>query len=278
MPGFLTAVLAAVSVNAALALLVFFSKDFLSEWLKRKAGQGFDEKIEKLRTELRNSETAFTHELNRRQRDLETLRDGALSVASARRLALENRRLIAAERLWANLVELQSFKFVSAMMSIVKYEPTAKAASKDAGVRKMFEIYAKSAPVEKLSVISASNERPFLPATVWAYFWAYAAIVGYAVAQAKALELGAAETIKLDHDHVGKLIVAALPHYSDYVKDVGPGGFHYVLDSLEEQLLTELRNMLEGKEADAEQLAKAKAIMLEADKVQASSLAPRDEE
>ena len=57
------------------------------------------------------------------------------------------------------------------------------------------------------------------------------------------------------------MLKAALPHQSQFIEKSQPVAFHSLLDELEEKLLTELRNMLEGRDLDEAALVQAKDIM-----------------
>jgi hypothetical protein len=62
-------------------------------------------------------------------------------------------------------------------------------------------------------------------------------------------------------EHVQKILKAALPHQAKFVDEQDPGSYHYLLDELEASLLSELRNILDGKAADQRAAQHAKEIM-----------------
>ena len=92
-------------------------------------------------------------------------------------------------------------------------------------------------------------------------FSAYQAIVWFAVAKLHILKLGIADAKLLDPSGVEKLIKSALPHHAEYIEKRGPPAYHYLLDELETRLLVELRQMLEGTESDAANVAQAAEII-----------------
>jgi hypothetical protein len=47
-----------------------------------------------------------------------------------------------------------------------------------------------------------------------------------------------------------KILTAALPHRSKWIDEHEPGAYDMLLEEIEGYLLTELRNILEGREAD----------------------------
>jgi hypothetical protein len=243
--------------TVSLAALLFALRNYFGAWFKKRAEHGFDKKLEE-----------FRYELEQRQAKWAQLIEGALTTSAARRLALENRRLLAVERLWDNFVALQPLKFTSGVMARVKFEETAKAAPTSEKIQRLFATFGKTISPESMSIAVGNKERPFLPETVWAYFYAYSAIVHFSAVQLKSLEFGFDGSGSLQSEPIAKLIVAAIPEYAAYVAENGSAGFHYILDSLEDRLLAALRDMLEGKEVGPAQLAVAKSIMEEADKLQ----------
>jgi len=54
---------------------------------------------------------------------------------------------------------------------------------------------------------------------------------------------------------------AALPHQSEWIDGTPPEMYHFLLDELEERLLSELRNILDGVQADEAAAQKAKGIL-----------------
>ena len=60
------------------------------------------------------------------------------------------------------------------------------------------------------------------------------------------------------------LAKTVLPHQSDFMDEHGPYGAYFLLDEIKQKLLDELRLVLEGKEADREQLQHAIEITKQA--------------
>jgi hypothetical protein len=64
-----------------------------------------------------------------------------------------------------------------------------------------------------------------------------------------------------DLEKIKEVLKAALPDKSQFIESRQPSAFHDLLDELEEKLLTELRNMLDGRELDEAALVQAKHIV-----------------
>lgn len=65
----------------------------------------------------------------------------------------------------------------------------------------------------------------------------------------------------IDDDAIKPLLKAALPHQEKWIESNEPTSYHHLLDELEGLLLSELRSVLEGKEADRKATTRAKEIM-----------------
>ncbi|MGB7973802.1 MAG: hypothetical protein WCF81_05515 [Roseiarcus sp.] len=53
---------------------------------------------------------------------------------------------------------------------------------------------------------------------------------------------------------------AALPHQAEFIDQQDAGAYYYLLEDIEARLLTELRQILDGKEADQSTVERARKI------------------
>jgi hypothetical protein len=169
---------------------------------------------------------------------------------------------------WSGILALAPFKMASQMMGAINFEEAAKRSPSDPKVRQMFEGLGKGIDLTKMPPNEAAKQRPFVTPQVWAYYSAYSSMVSFAVMQMKTLEFGLDGRSLLKSEKVDQLVKTALPHYEKYVTDFGPSGYHLLLDELEEKLLASLKDMLEGKEADASAIETAASILRAAETVQ----------
>jgi hypothetical protein len=116
-----------------------------------------------------------------------------------------------------------------------------------------------------------STERIFVSPLAWAYFAAYQHIAYIAYQRTKLLTLGISDPTKLlNFNPLRATLKAALPHRSTYIDEQPISSYHYLLDELEACILNELKGMLEGREYDQAEIARAAEIMAEVNKVQES--------
>ncbi len=260
----------AISTTSLLALALWLLRSVISTRLTKSVQHEFEQKMETLRTNLRNGEELFKAELRAKETQIEVLRSAAMSGLASRQAALDKRRIDAVEQLWAAVTALNPAKTASAWMAPIKFEEAIKEASKNPKVREMFTIIGGLVDPKKLQNSDASRARPFVSPIAWALFSAYQAIVYFAVTQLQMLQTGLDMPNVLNADGVSKLIQVALPHQTDYIQKYGANAYHYLLDELESRLLDELQNILRGVESDKASVEQTAAILRESQSIMES--------
>lgn len=262
----------ALSTTSLLAIALWLLRSIISTRLTNSVRHEYDEKIEKLRSKLKESEEAFKAELKTKETQIEALRSGALTSIVNRQVALYERQIAAVEQLWNAIIELAPAKAVSTMMVSIKFEAAAKSAAKDHKTREFFNLIGGNFDLKNFKTPNASKTRPFVSALAWAYYSAYEAIVMHAAVKLHMLKSGIDMVEILKADYVIKLVNVVLPHQAEYVEKFGHEAFHYLLEELESNLLAELGKILRGDQSDKEHLEKAAKIMEEAERLQATNL------
>jgi hypothetical protein len=225
----------------------------------------YDEKIESLKSSMRQNEERMRADLTASQSQIESLRSGALAGVVSMRSYLYQKQIEAVETLWDAVVALGPAKMISAQMAIINFEEAAKEAARNEKARELFKMYGQS----EIQGIDASKVRPFVSAIAWALFSAYQTIVMHAVLRLKTLQFGFDKDFS-DIEGITKIVKVALPHRVTYINQYGISAFHYLLDELESLLLDELKRILDGMEADKESVQRAALILEETMKVNES--------
>jgi hypothetical protein len=250
------ATVVALSIYGVLLVLQFV----FTKWIERGVQHRFDGKVENLRAELRINEERFKSDLRTKEDEISALREGVLSGRANRQALLDKRRLEAVEKIWAAVIALGPAKALSATMSIIKYDAVAREISKDPKARELIEMVLPSTADYSQNI--AMNEQLFVSEIAWAYFFAYLVIIRSACIRADCLRAGIEQPDEfINVERVKDVLKAALPHQSQFIEKSQPVAFHSLLDELEKNLLTELRNMLEGRAIDEAALLQAKHIV-----------------
>jgi hypothetical protein len=249
-------------ICAVLAIAVFAGRNWIKAGIEKSVQHKFDEKIGSIRTELRKNEELFKSDLRAKEAEISALRDGALSGRAQRQALLDKRRIEAVERIWLAVFALGPYKVVSASMAIFKFDEVGKRAPHDPKVRQLFEMIGRPVSGETKNLHNMAVEQLFISPLSWAYFSAYRTVVVYGYMQVKILEIGIEEPCKyLNSDNVRRLLKATLPHQKEFIDKNEPTTYYYLLDEIEQALLSELNNMLEGRDIDQTTIDQSREIM-----------------
>jgi len=74
--------------------------------------------------------------------------------------------------------------------------------------------------------------------------------------------LGIEEPEKLlNTEHIRGILKATLPHRTKFIDEHDAGAYYPLVEEIEDKLLSELRKILEGKEADQSSIQQTKEIL-----------------
>ncbi|SDR87094.1 hypothetical protein [Bradyrhizobium canariense] len=248
-------------ISLAVPLGIFIGRHWMKARLEKGVQHRFDLKIEEMRADLRESEERLKSALRDRESEIAILRNVVLAASSGRQALLDKRRFEAVECIWRAVNDMAQLKGLSSMMAIMNVKEVAKEVG-DPRMQQLLSMIGAGTPnISDLPNI-ARNERPFLPELTWAYFTAYSTILYGNLAVYKTLAAGVKDFEKyLKRDGSKEILKEALPHQSKWIDDSSPEAYHYLLDELENNLLLELRKILNGVETDAAEITKARKIL-----------------
>ncbi len=253
-----------------MAAALFFGRQWLVARIEKGVQHGFDSRLEAIRAELRASEERLKSTLRDRENEIALLRNTVLAGSASRQSLLDKRRFEAVERVWTTVNNMAGhFRLLSEFMARMNIDEMAK----DVGDPRMKKALSMFSPPDMTKFKNvARDERPFLPELAWAYYSAYSSILFGNLMVFKLLESGVSPNKMLKKDRSKDVLKAALPHQSTWIDDTPPEMYHFLLEELEDRLLSELRNILDGVQADQAAAQKAKDIL------KAVSLADREVE
>lgn len=230
--------------------VLWLGKNVISTRLKKSVEHEFNEKLETVRSQIRDSEDRLKAEIRIKEVEIAALRNGALSALASRQIALDKRRLEAVDQLWESVTSLAPTRATLIVFSAIPFEGAASGVGQDPNARKFYQMMGNTFDISKLDSSGASKARPFLTPMVWATFSAMQAVLIHAVSRLYILQSGIDVKDFSNIEPVTKLIKVALPHYSKYIDDFGTSAYYNVLQALDEQLLSEIQIMLSGAEID----------------------------
>ncbi len=250
-----------VATTGILVFGLFLCRKTIASFLTKGIELKFNSKLEKLKSDLRQKEELHKLELQTREAEIATLRDYAVNSLATRNQAMHKRQVEAVEQIWSTVQDLAPAKRISSLMAVIKFKPALEAANKNENFRNIFSILDEKLDPDKTDQRMATKARPFVTPMVWAFFSAYEAIAMLAVIKLKFFKSGVGSEKWLNTDAMSQLIKTALPHQSDFVDEHGHEGFHFLLEELENRLLTELQKMVSGEIPDQNNLEQAATII-----------------
>lgn len=258
--------LAAVAASAVVsALAVVFMKALIEKGVQHT----LDRQLEALKGQIRQDDERFKADLQTQQAQIGALRSGALSGLASRQAALDNRRAQAAERLWAETVELGRFRVLSMTVAALKIETLldmAAGSGRDAAkVREFADTVLKASNINSPSDVALGNapdkERLFVAPIAWAMFSAYRLMLTYPAMLLMMAKAGVEKGLLKGHSLTLQPIKDAMPEYSEFIDKFGLSSLGELVKPMEEKLLRALQDGLKGEDADAAAIERAASIL-----------------
>jgi hypothetical protein len=258
-------------ISAAIWLL----KNLIVTRLTRSVESEFAKILESYRSEMRISEDRFKAELNSRGQEIAALRSGAISALASRQASLDSRRLQAVDDIWSSVLKLSPAKFISSILSVVKFEAAAEAAVHDPRIRDAFAMFDKHFdPRNFQEQLPASKARPFVNEMLWASYLAYSTIIFQAIMRLNSIKCGIGPKDFMDQEQTIKLLKTALPYYAKFIDEQGPGAYHYLLEQLEEQIIREMHVTISGVDSDADSVKRAYEVIRQSNELAKTGFSP----
>ncbi len=272
--NFLTLLSIASIPTVALAGIIWLLRNIIITRLTNSVRYEFEQKIEKLKSSLRQNETSFKIDLETKNKEIETLRNSVLSSISNHQIALNQRRVIAVEQLWVEVESLAAAKHVSRIMSRVNIPKIEKEIKQKTVTGKSFiEDMVKISgnfDITKLPHSNGAAIRPFVSPLSWSLFSAYKAIIQRSCLQLEFLKKGLT-TEFIDSKNVANLIEVALPHQKPVIERYGVDTGFIFLEEIEIALLKDLDSTLRGEKYDKQNIKRATAILEESNAIMAAN-------
>lgn len=246
--------------SGGLGVVAFLSKNLIVTRLTNSVKHEYDVKLEAIKANHKESEQRFQAELQKRDLQVAAIRDSALSGLAHQKSLLFEKQLDAVDNLWKSFVALSPAKVVSTMMSRINIDEVSKTIARDTNLQEFFKMIGQNVDLQTLGGVNSTSLRPFVSEPIWAYFSAYQSIVLHYVVLAKMFELGLDKKMTKSEELV-KLVSKVLPHQKEFIEKYEITGAFYLLEEIEQLLLSEIQNFLSGKGISEERLKEATEII-----------------
>lgn len=265
----------AISSSLVLAVVGFVAGVLLKASAEKGLGHAFDAKLESLKGEIRKDEEEFKAALRRNDEQVLALRAGPLSGVAARNAALSQRWALAVERIWGEVIDLGRFKFLSQMAQTLNMNELmnrgsgtgAEAANIQKFAAMILEVGGFKDNESFKSNGAADKERPFVDPVSWSLFSAYRLLLSMPALQLSLIKAGVGSKFMKDSTTQLAPVRAALPEWTDFIDNHQLESLPFLVQPLEEKLLTSLVRVLEGKDVDEGAVVQAAEVVAAVDKV-----------
>lgn len=248
--------------------------------IEKSLTSAFDERLERVRSDLRKQEEQNKADLRAQSLAIEELRRGPLATLNTRQAALDKRRLEAVERIWIGATKWSQFKATANMARVMKFDALFAAAKDESRDSEKIRSFARSL-TENATLINmhkdtqdVQHERPFVSADVWAHYLTYTMTLSRPVLKLTLLQYGLGEELMASEKPFLEMVKKLLPDRAEYIEKLGEAGVYSLVDELEERLLSALQLCLEGKDIDEKGLERANDIIRQAEQLAATASAP----
>jgi|GEM_PF-962320 len=257
-----------LSLTSALVLVVLWlARNMIEVRLKSSVQSEFDTKLERLRSELRQSEESLKAIVRAKEAEIDALREGSMSALATRRVAFEKRRMEACDHIWEQVSNLQKFHGLVTIISAMNIEEVMQRAQANAAFREQIRQITSAFKEEEFYKVEGSSAQPYLSDLAWALFNAYKTVVAFAFAQRHILINGMEGNLLNAHPLV-RLLTAALPDQAAEIERLGDLAGARFLPDLGQNLLIELKRLLDGKADDEAGIMRAAELLIRSRAVQ----------
>ena len=240
---------------------MWLSKNLIVNRLTKSVAAEFDAKLEKLRSQLRESEERLKTELRMKESEIDAIRSGAMTALATRHAAVDKRRLQAVDQIWTSVRTFGSARKLSQILSCLKYDAVSAESEKNPRMRQALSSVEFGFDPKTLDFTSADKARPFVSPMVWANYAALAAICHHAITKWHLLKNGLGSKNLIDDNTIFELLKIALPDKNEYFNSLESSAFHFLVEELEQNLLIEMEKMLVRPISDIANIEQAADIL-----------------
>jgi hypothetical protein len=251
----------AVVTSGGLGLAIWLGRNLILTRLKASVEHEFNERLEHLRGQLRQSEESFRADLRGKEAELSTLRSGAMGALANRLETVAKKRVEAVDALWRTAHELKAGAAANVFMATIKKENLLERLKRDSKLKAFVEQIGKTLDMKAPHFTATACARPYVTAMAWATFSAYRVVSMHGATRAQMVLMGV-DIEELDKEQsIVQIVAAVLPHQKAFLEKWGYKGFYHLVDELEARLLAELQAMLRGTDDDRTTVDQAAEIL-----------------
>jgi len=235
----ITAAASSTIVVFAAGLVAWLFKAAVARWIQHQ----FDRPLEEFKSGLKVAEEAKKAELAAINSRADALQNNIFAALRDRSGVLDRRRIEAAERVWATVVELRPLEQASVAAQTIKLDKAMEVAAQHTEEGQKVREFAATISnamgfsFEKFKPLThvADKERPFVSPMTWALFSTYRSVVVDPVFRFGVIKAGGSPELIKDNAELAEAVKEALPHYKGFIEEHGTEAIAFLVDDLREK-------------------------------------------
>lgn len=234
-----------------LGIVLFLARNYINRYIAGFVNKEFQKELE-----------TFKAELKQKQIEQEHFHNLLMQSISRENKELKHRKMLAIDHLWKSFLAYKTFSASVKSLSTMNVEEFKKR-SHDPKIQAALKII-PGCDIESIKRIAddrkeqvAEESRPWLTYKAWSLYTVYIMLIYYVVFQVENIKSGGDLESIFDKNKLLLLIQNALPELN--VTQINNAQLGYIHDSVELELLKELKNMIEDNE-DLQAIERATSI------------------
>jgi hypothetical protein len=232
-----------------LAIVAYFARHALKEWVSKRATHGLERSIAELQSKLRQQETELSSQLEQERGRLGAVQATVLELMATRKRRAEERTIDAAEKLWKHIIALGPGHVVAKIVTIYKVNEIMESVPTNDRIANVIKSVGPNVTSANFAdtLKEVDNARLYLPAHIWKLFTAYSSIITVSVAFRESASQQLDMRRYFNFDGVKADVKAAMPELSQYVDEHEWNVTGNLVDGIKDRLLAELRAVVLGE-------------------------------
>lgn len=252
----------AVTVQVFVVAIVWMAKSLIITRLTNSVRFEFDDKLEVLRSKLRKNEEELKFRLKSRDDEIKILKESVIMASIGRKQEIEKKKLEAIDEIWRTVNAFGALKVLSAFMNGIDFDAACELPP-DSGIMRLMKAFEVEIKIEEINKGCRVNARPYVSPWIWAIYSSIISIYASAIMRCNVLLNGVNNPKLIKHEVIDDLLKTVVPQHSELIDEYSYRCYHSLLEDLENMLVDEMRDFINGKDVDASNVeAAAKVIRL----------------
>lgn len=249
--------------TTVLVILGFLGRNLIKTRLSASVQHEYNAKLKALESELRATEKSLAADIEAKQREIDALRNGPLTLISKRQELVFDRRVDALDKIWNSVCESKRLHNAPSTLKSLDISKIAQSKTINSDLAKFVSDITSNIQLEDLNFFKEYYRyRPHVSILVWAYFAAYEAIIYKSIFTVHILrkQMDTA-LLNIQDKSAFYLIKTALPELNLTEENFRFDMSYDYLEFLESRLLEAIKFDLQAHDLDEQSINRANSVI-----------------